>query len=230
MDAVILAGGKGSRLEGVVPAYWKPLTLLNGVPLVQRIYDQCSAQEAIENVFIVVAPENAHPISQIMHGRRPYMIVQPSPRGPGHALQLALELSRADTALVVMGDNLITDDDVERVCELGVENEFVIGTAQLPTAAEAARFTRIYSDGLIEEGPEVTDNTPLGRPTPKFTVWCGPLVLPVNDALRALCHGHDESGEHKIGTHLKYIKKKPMLVPCSALDIGTPETIMEVSQ
>lgn len=226
MDAVILAGGKGSRLEGVMPAYWKPLMPINGVPLIRRIWEQCHVQEAVENVFVVVAPDNAKQVAEVLHGRRSctYIIVQPEALGPGHALGLALELSRADTALIVMGDNLLEDDDVEKVAELGVENEFVIGTAEV-AGHEATRFTRIYADGLIEEGPNLRPG--IQGPT---TVWCGPLVVPVAGMLEALYKGGDDPGERKIGTHLRYIHKEPMLVPCAAIDIGTPETIMEVSQ
>lgn len=224
MDAVILAGGKGSRLEGVMPAYWKPLMPINGVPLVRRIYDQCQMQDAIERVFVIVAPDNAKQVAEVLHGRHAYIIVQPEALGPGHALMLALELSRADTALVVMGDNLLEDDDVEKVTELGAENEFVIGTADV-AGHEAVRFTRIYADGQIDEGPTLRPG--MHGPT---TVWCGPLVVPVDEMLQALYNGSDHHlGERKIGTHLHYIKKTPMLVPCAALDIGTPESIMEVN-
>lgn len=225
MDAVILAGGKGSRLNGVVPPYWKPLTLVNQRPLICHIYDQAASCGEVDNVFVVVAPENALPVSQIMGRRRPYMVVQRSAVGPGDALRLALALTRADAVLVLMGDNLMPDSDVHACVRAGADNPYVIGTGVVDTVQQAARFTRVYSDGRdVEEGPNVSWPS-----RPPFTVWCGPLVLPVNDARRALDIGvGDDETEQKIGTHLRHLRCDPVLVPCSAVDIGTPETIAEV--
>lgn len=224
MDAVILAGGKGARLDGVMPPYWKPLMPINGLPLICKIYDQVAAQGNVDNIFVVVAPENALQVSQVMNGRHPYMLVQRGAGGPGHALRLALDLAKANRVLVLMGDNLMPDDDVSDCAQAGDSHPFVIGTGLVDTSAEAARFTRIYNDGdIIEEGPNVSWP---GRPP--FKVWCGPLVLPVVGAMQALEMG-DDTTEWKIGTHLTYIREKPLLLACSAVDIGTPDAVMEAT-
>lgn len=225
MDAVILAGGKGSRLDGVMPPYWKPLMPVNAVPLINRIIGQVEAQDIIRT-FIVVAPENALQISQVIPPTsHAILVVQRFATGPGDALSLALSLSQENEALVVMGDNLMPDTDVQAVCAARKASSFVIGTGTVETASEAARFTRIYDEGrIIEEGPNVS--WPGRSP---FTVWCGPLILPVDDALEAIRRTEDV-GEKKIGTHLQYVEHQPVLVPCSAVDIGTPASLMEVQQ
>lgn len=231
MDAVILAGGKGSRLDGVMPPYWKPLMPINGLPLICKIYDQVADQGVIDNIFIVVAPENALQVAQVMNGRNAYLVVQQRATGPGDALLLGLQLTKAETVLVLMGDNIMPDDDLVNVVDGSRDTDFVIGTGTVLTADEARRFTRIYEDGFrIEEGPDVSP--PDFRDGP-YTVWCGPLVLPVEKTIAALraTPGLDAPlGERKIGTHLHAIGQEPMLVNCAAVDIGTPEAIMEVDQ
>lgn len=232
MDAVILAGGKGARLDGVMPPYWKPLLPDRGVPLVRRAYEQAEPM-ADDNVFVIAAPENALQISQIMptNRRKLVIVVQREATGPGDALMLALKLTRQEHLLVLMGDNIMPDDDVKNVCDAVADSPcgFVIGTGEVETAREAKRFTRIENHGqwqTISEGPNIA------LMKPPYTVWCGPLVLPVDLAVKAMNRNSidiNTLGERKIGTHLGDIGPAA-LVPCSAIDIGTPETIMEVSQ
>lgn len=227
MDAVILAGGKGSRLDGVMPPYWKPLMPINGVPLINRIVDQVNAQDVIRT-FVVVAPENALQVSQVIPPASDViLVVQRFATGPGDALALALSLSQENEALVLMGDNLMPDEDIRAVCAARQASRFVIGTATVETEDEARRFTRVYNEGRhIEEGPVVTPRRNSAEP---WLVWCGPLVLPVEDALIALRSNSKEfDGERKIGTHLHILLQQPALVPCSAVDIGTPASLMEV--
>jgi molybdopterin-guanine dinucleotide biosynthesis protein A len=231
MDAVILAGGKGSRLNGIMPPYWKPLLPHLSVPLVRRIYEQVEPV-ADEHVFVIAAPENALQISQIMPTNRLKLVivVQREARGPGDALMLALRLTKQKHLLVVMGDNLMPDEDVKNVCAAVKDSPcgLVIGTGEVETKAEAQRFTRIVDQGpyqTISEGPRGLEY--LRKP---YTVWCGPLVVPVTytiDAMNRDSIDMNTLGERKIGTHLGDIGPAA-LVPCSAIDVGTPETIMEV--
>src|SRR5689334_1907257 len=111
MDAVILAGGKGSRLDGVMPPYMKPFMPVNGVPLITRIVDQVHGYVA--RTFVVVAPENAMQMAHVLNGRKVFMVVQQDATGPGDALMLGLALTKQDTVLLLMGDNLMPDADIQ---------------------------------------------------------------------------------------------------------------------
>lgn len=226
---MILAGGKGSRLEGVMPPYWKPLLPHQGRCLINKIYEQ--VRPHTDRVFVVVAPENALQISQVLPKESGVIIVvQPEAKGPGDALVLALRLTKSDKVLVVMGDNLMPDDDIKRVCAAVDDSScgFVIGTGTVPNVDAARRFTRVYDRGAwvhIEEGPQVTPGEV------PYVVWCGPLVLPVEYTLTAMERNYNDVnklGERKIGTHLGDIGT-PKLVPCDAIDVGTPETVLEVT-
>lgn len=226
MDAVILAGGKGSRVGGVLPPYMKPFMPVNGVPLVSRVVDQAAVYAG--RVFVIVAPENAMQMAHVLEGRNIFMIVQQHATGPGDALMLALSLTKQHTMLVLMADNIIPDQDVEAVYSAGRTSGFAVGTDYVSTREEAARFTRIYHDGaLVEEGPEVT-MTDLVDPL-AWRVWCGPLVVPVEQMMRALRWTAPEEGvERKIGANLHNVGMLPTLVRCHSIDIGTPASLMEV--
>lgn len=223
MDAVILAGGKGSRLGGVLPPYMKPFMPIDGVPLVSRVVDQAAGYAG--RVFVIVAPENAMQMAHVLEGRNIFMIVQQHATGPGDALLLALALTKEDAILVLMADNIIPDEDIEAVYNAGDMAGYAIGTNKVATEAEARRFTRIYANGaVVEEGPNVTPTD-----DDEFTVWCGPLVLPVEHAIKALHWYEEEEGaERKIGANLHHICMDPVLVPCESVDIGTPASLMEV--
>lgn len=225
MDAVILAGGKGSRLGGVLPPYMKPFMPVDGVPLVSRVVDQAVGYAT--RVFVIVAPENAMQMAHVLEGRSIFMIVQQHATGPGDALMLALALTKQSEMLVLMADNIIPDEDVFAVYSAGITSGYAIGVSKVPTAHEAQRFTRIFRDGAyIEEGPVVSEPTRRGE---SYTIWCGPLVLPVEQTMQALRWQEPKAGaERKIGANLHHIMATPTLVPCTSVDIGTPETIMEV--
>lgn len=225
MDAVILAGGKGSRLDGVMPPWWKPLMPVMGLPLVCRIVDQ--VEMYVERTFIVVAPENALQVTQVLGNREATLIVQRTARGPGDALRLALDLSRASAALVLMGDNLIADGDIRAVVDTG--RDFVVGVQRVPFE-ESHRFTRVISPVEFEEGPNNTADPLTGA-----LVWCGPLILPRDHTLETLSTRLPDLqlgiSELKIGTHfteLAALHGPAKLEQVAAIDIGTPEAIMEV--
>jgi len=203
----------------------KPFMPINGVPLVSRVVDQAALYT--DRVFVIVAPENAMQMAHVLEGRDIFMIVQQHATGPGDALLLALALTKDDTMLVLMADNIIPDDDVANVCSAGRVSGYAIGTSKVETAGEAQRYTRIYADGaVVEEGLKVTPTT---RPGESYTVWCGPLVLPVERAIPALQWALLANGvERKIGANLQHIGLTPVLVPCKSVDIGTPASLMEV--
>jgi len=226
MDAIILAGGKGSRLDGVMPPYWKPLMPINGVPLIRRIVGQVAGY--VDTTFVIVAPENALQVAQVLAGCPVLMVVQPNASGPGHALQIGLKLSRADASLVLMGDNLLADSDVCQVATCG--HDFVVGVQRV-SYEDSARFTRVLSPVKFEEGLHNTCDPSRGMPW----VWCGPLVLPRDHTLQALGNRFTDLKqgivEQKIGTHLTELAElhgPAKLEEVAAIDIGTPEAIVEV--
>lgn len=218
MDAVILAAGKGTRLDGIAAPYHKPLVPITGKPLVSHAVDQAKHAGA-ERIVVVVAPENALPISQVLGDRAVTLVVQRNPTGPGDALLRGLDAVKSDRVLVLMGDNYFERDDVSN-CVIDKGERDAIGVRVVPEK-EAARFTRISASGYFEteEGLDVTysiDNECL--------VWVGPIVLSASNAAEFLTNvAFDTREELKIGKYLGAILRSPELVTVETLDIGVPE-------
>jgi NDP-sugar pyrophosphorylase family protein len=213
MDAVVLAAGKGSRLNGVMLPFHKPLFLINGRPLITQIVDILCGEGEVERIIIVVAPENAQPIAQILdgYGNLYHMVVQPYPSGPGEALLRGLQLVHSERVLVLMGDNTISQQEIHDVTRIKRD---VISTQHLPSES-AQRFT-YYSNGEWYEDHQVT-------PGQNTLVWCGPLVLR-SERVREAIPWVGRSQEVKIGPYLNDILDGDdyECYESSALDIGTP--------
>lgn len=223
MQGVILAAGRNRRLESRVLPFMKPLVEIDGAPLVASLANDLT--ELCSRVVIVVSPENAASIrdaifggqSPLLHHDRVRLVVQPWPSGPGDALRLGLELVTTRSALVCMGDNVIRREDIERV--LRQENEYVIGVKTLdPDHPDVARLATVGPSGRFGD----TEPWPDGD----VRAWLGPLQVPqwlVHQVQPEVRRG----GERMITTQLDRLNKRPTLVEVDAIDIGTPQALLE---
>lgn len=218
MDTVILAAGRGDRLSGITPPFHKPLLVINGQPLVKQAVER-GVQAAAGYVTVVVAPENAAPISAVLGDRNVRMVVQRTPTGPGNALCLGLLLCRPGRVLVLMGDNITSFDDIKRCVDAG---GYSIGV-QAVTAEEALRFTWRDQHGAWREKEAPTD-ADADPGSGMFTAWVGPLVIDRDAALTV----YRDYYASDIGPHLNDLRPDTAsvtLVPVSTLDIGVPEAL-----
>lgn len=226
MDAVILAAGKGERLNGIMPRFHKPLMVVNGMPLVRQA-TEAAFKSGAEQVVVVVAPGNTQPISEVLEGfSNLKMVVQRHATGPGDGLVIGLELVRTDRALVLMGDNVLTVEDVRAVV---AAEPFAVGVQSLPATDDAQRFTRYTSDGSwLEKVPYKGEGEDIVAG--HITAWVGPITIDVNaarDALACLHKAfHHDGVEHPIGPYLNYISPNAKLVNVNSIDIGTPQAII----
>lgn len=219
MDAVILAGGRGSRLGDLVPEFYKPLVKVNGKALVvQAVEHACSAVDG--KIVIVVAPQNAVAIDQaVPRGARISMVVQREANGPGEALLRGLEAVVADTAMVLLADNLMTRQDVLAVADPGVT---AVAVREVPLA-EAERFTRVMEDGTTREA-EILREDEIQYDT--ALVWVGPLVVETQKARDVLAAAGKAGGEYKIGPWIPSIAPDFELVHVeSCWDVGVPDAL-----
>lgn len=222
MDAIILAAGRNDRLKGYVPAYLKPLILINGEPLIVTL-----AQELMLHtegkIVVVVAPQNAAQIVEVVetrlgHHNRTRYVLQPQASGPAGALRLGVEVVNDGSAvMLVCADNVIPPDDFSE-CTSAYYHSMgtAVCTRELPRA-EAERFTRVYEDRVIE-GPlspgEREDTGP-------FKCWVGPLVFNTKRLLNAI------SDQPNTSLVSAYLNKAGPLTPVdgNTSDIGVPEAL-----
>lgn len=219
MDAVILAGGKNTRLYEIVPPYHKVFIPINGVPMIVRVLE--AVKPFVDRSIIVAAPENAQAMAQLLAHTKMLddvdILVHHTPIGPGDALRRGLAVSEADDVVVVCADNMMTEDDVRVCVESG---SFTIGIREVREADEAARLTRITEDfQFIEGAPGGAWSDGLYR------CWLGPLVVPRRETLEILPSLRGwTGGEIKIAPYLDKLPT-PKLQRVNVSDIGVPQEL-----
>lgn len=226
MDTIILAAGRGERLNGIVAKYHKPLVLVDGQPLVRR-----AAQLALDvtdgSVVVVVAPQNAAVIAEVLEGVPAQMIVQREPTGPGDGLLVGLKITRSSKVLVLLGDNVLNADDVRNVVNA---EPYGVGSQRIPASQDAERYTRRRSDGWVEKEPilavDIVDKI---DDVSMIDVWVGPLTIDAHaarEALPTMYKAFHSRGERPIGPYLDYLSPAAQLIPVKSEDIGTPEAVI----
>lgn len=224
MDTVILAAGRGERLNGIMPSFWKPLLVVNGLPLIRQSV-QLAHNVGSKRVVVVVAPTNAGPISEVLAGLNAMFVVQREPRGPGSALHIGLELTRDNKVMVLMGDNVLTLKDVSAVAEA---EPFGIGVQHLPPDSSVERFTRRTRNGIWVEKMRLAEQDVCGDDSSTHgyvEAWVGPITIDANAARIALAPSHAPEEEIPIGPFLNDLCPGAQRVQVSSIDVGTPETV-----
>jgi D-glycero-alpha-D-manno-heptose 1-phosphate guanylyltransferase len=107
LEAIVLAGGLGTRLRAAVPGLPKPMAPVNGRPFLERLLDYWIGQGVKR---IILSTGYRHGAIQGHFGKAHRRVpiryaVEERPRGTGGGLLLAAEaLSRRETFLVLNGD------------------------------------------------------------------------------------------------------------------------------
>lgn len=219
MDTVILAAGKGARLNGIMAPFHKPLLVVDGKPLIRRSVEAAWSAGS-RNIVVVAAPENAAAISHVLEGAGMGfvdIILQRTPLGPGHALMQGLKLVKSSTALVIMGDNLVSSDDVSTVAQCESHNAVGISWH---SADDAERFTWYdRSQDTWVEKTKPSDN--------RVPCWVGPIKISTREFTAAYSAWQQSGvkGEVPIGPLFNNLPSV-CVVDVSSIDVGTPEAIV----
>lgn len=224
MDAIILAGGRGTRVRDLAPEYHKPLLPVDGVPMVTLAVD-LALRAGVTCPVVVAAPANAREICRALDGRPAFVVVQRQPLGAGHALLLGLQASPrpfvdCDRVLVLLSDNVSADSDVAAVSGAGPT---AVGIKYIERE-HAFRFARLDDDGRWVEKEPI-----LNMEGPPIACWVGPFVGWRAKMTRVLAAAVDERRpdvEVYVGPHLgkfMYEDTKCPLVPVASLDLGVTD-------
>jgi mannose-1-phosphate guanylyltransferase len=115
LDAVVLAGGLGTRLRGVLPDRPKVLAPVAGRPFLDHLLDWLAAQGARRVVLalgVMADQVLAHLGRRAGHwpGLRLDPVVEPAPLGTGGALAFCRGRLTSDPVLVLNGDSFVDVD------------------------------------------------------------------------------------------------------------------------
>ena len=217
-EAIVLAGGLGTRLRGVIGDRPKPMAEINGRPFLDYLLEYW-ARQGIKTVVLAVGYRHEvirDHFGDTFHGLRLRYAVEESPYGTGGAILNALPHTSGPTVLALNGDTLFRLELrslLRAHQESGGKLTLALkrmpdcsryGVVRIDEAGEVVGFEekRPRSDGLINGGVYLFE--------PSWLVGLGlPEVFSFEKELLE-----------------RYYQRHPMLgIPCDGyfIDIGVPE-------
>jgi NDP-sugar pyrophosphorylase family protein len=224
IDAVILAGGLGTRLRAVLPDRQKVLADVGGRPFLGKLID-FYADAGAGRIVLALGYHSEDVETYVRrYGGSSQVIasVEPEPRGTGGALRHALPHVESDTVLVANGDSF-ADVDLSALLRLHRARGSAI-TLALAHVGDVSRYGRVLFDdnGAVtrfEEKP----STGAGQPGGPGYINAG-IYLIDHKTIAALPPDRPLSLEREVFPQWvgRGIHALAQQVPF--IDIGTPES------
>ena len=155
LDIVILAAGKGTRMQSELPKVLHPIA---GKPLVEHVIQ--TAAPLTDQPLNIIVGHGAEAVSAAMQNYPTEFIAQEQQLGTGHAVQQALHRFRDEAiVLILYGDvPLIQDSTLSSLIELASDNSLGLLTVTLKDSTGYGRIVR-NSSGVVEAIVEQKDAT-----------------------------------------------------------------------
>ncbi len=223
IDAVILAGGLGTRLQGIVVDRPKPMAVIRGRPFLDILIDDLARQGVRR--FILCIGHRGDQIVAHLRSRSDAEFVfseESKPLGTGGALRHAAHLIRSDPFLALNGDSL---------CRIDYGRFLAFHRERNAKASIVVAAARGRSDGgtveLANDACVVRFHEKAQAGNAAAYMNAGIYLLP-KDLPASWRQSNPFSIEHDIFPKLARRKKcYGFLVGAEVVDIGTPERYLE---
>jgi len=110
MKALILAGGRGKRLNDLTNSVNKCMLTLEGKPVVEYVIERATEMNEIEEIIIVVGHRAADVINRYgtgYNGTKIKYVIQSEQRGLVHAIECAKDAVGEDDFFLLLGDEVL---------------------------------------------------------------------------------------------------------------------------
>jgi NDP-sugar pyrophosphorylase family protein len=162
VDAIILAGGRGTRLRAAVPGVPKPLAPVGGRPFLDLLLERLARSGRVRRVVLAVGYRAAL-FKKRYEGSRAFGLpvacsVERTPRGTGGAFRLALRRTRSAEVVLGNGDTLV-DVDFGRLLDAHARRRARL-TLVVAGVRDAARYGTVEVDRTGRTGIAYREKQP----------------------------------------------------------------------
>lgn len=224
--AVILAAGRGTRLQEVTRDLPKPLLPLHGKPLVEHVLD--SLREAGFGRFLMVVGYR-HELfyARFAADRSIHFALQDPVDGTGSAARLARKFTGAEPFLLMFGDILASPADIRAVWERLLGDPQAAAVIAVKEVDDPWQGAAVYEkDGAVTE---IIEKPPLGT---SRTRWNSAGIFAFRPEIYEALEGIEKSprGEYELTDGLKKLLEAGRRVLAQPLvhawrDVGRPEDV-----
>jgi len=145
-EAIVLAGGMGTRLKSVVPDKPKPMALINGKPFLEYLLNYL-AQNGISHVILSVGfkAEQVYDYFGNSYANMDLSYAfEKNPLGTGGGIRLALQKAKTNNVFIVNGDTLF-NVSLKKLDELHIKNKSDLSIA-LKEVEDGSRYGTITTN------------------------------------------------------------------------------------
>lgn len=225
IDAIILAGGFGTRLSQTLPHIPKALAPIKRVPFLDLLLEQLQASGIISKVVMALGYKAAHIETHVSQKSYSFPIefsIEPTPQGTGGAIVLAVEKTTTNTLLILNGDSYF-DLDLAHFLRAHLEKKGM-GSIACREMEDTSRY------GTLEIDPSDRIHSFREKNGCNTKGWINAGVYLMQKELFSSLPQANYSLEKELLP--RFLEKKLFAYPHSGafIDIGTPESYDEAQE
>ncbi|WP_052200948.1 nucleotidyltransferase family protein [Terriglobus sp. TAA 43] len=217
MEAIILAGGKGTRLAGVVPNLPKPMAPIAGHPFLRYVL-QSLQQQGFSRVILSIG----HLASEIRNGFAHWdgaleivFCEEHEPLGTGGAIRAAMHMAHSESVFVLNGDTFATVDYAS------MQRQHLAAVSTLSLALMPVPDTARYGSVEVEQ-TRILGFSEKGRTGPGY-INAGVYLMQRNLLETLQLPERFSFEEQVLMEHLSDLHPTAFLASGYFIDIGIPE-------